>query len=101
MTEYRTQFQVAFDDPCLEGHFPGRPVMPAAAILDRLVAWLEQTCRVEVTGVERARFKAALLPETVWDVVAERTSEDRAKVTCRHQGTIAMTATLRLQECDA
>lgn len=98
MTEHRTQLQVAPDDPCLEGHFPGRPVVPAAAILDRLVAWFEQTSGAEVAGVARARFKAALPPETVWEVVAERTGEDQAKVTCRDRDGVTMTATLRLQE---
>ncbi|MFP3422743.1 hypothetical protein R0K19_25585, partial [Bacillus sp. SIMBA_161] len=70
-----------------------RPVVPAAAILDRLAAWLGPAAGVEIAGVARARVKRALLPDTTWQVEAQTPAEGRIKVTCTHDGDTAMTAT--------
>jgi 3-hydroxymyristoyl/3-hydroxydecanoyl-(acyl carrier protein) dehydratase len=88
-----TELRVDADDPCLTGHFPGRPVVPAAAILDRLAAWLSETAGVQVAGVARARVKLALLPGTTWRVAAAPPADGRIKVTCTQDGRTAMTAT--------
>lgn len=96
MSARTTELCVSGDDPCLDGHFPDRPLVPAAAILDRLAAWLEADAGASVTGVTRARFKAALAPGTVWRVEAGAPSDGVVKVTCRAEGAVAMTATFVL-----
>jgi 3-hydroxymyristoyl/3-hydroxydecanoyl-(acyl carrier protein) dehydratase len=88
-----TDLRVAPNDPCLTGHFPDRAVVPAAAILDRLAAWLSTAAQTRVQGVARARIKLALPPGTTWQVTAQPPAEGRIKVTCTQDGRTAMTAT--------
>jgi 3-hydroxymyristoyl/3-hydroxydecanoyl-(acyl carrier protein) dehydratase len=88
-----TDLHVDAGAACLTGHFPDRAVVPAAAILDRLAAWLTDAAGVEVAGIARARIKLALLPGTTWQVTAEPPADGRIKVTCTHDGRTAMTAT--------
>jgi acyl-coenzyme A synthetase/AMP-(fatty) acid ligase/3-hydroxymyristoyl/3-hydroxydecanoyl-(acyl carrier protein) dehydratase len=92
-----TRIEVAPDDPCLAGHFPDRPVVPAAVLLDRLAAWVADAYAVEVTGVQRARIQAALQPDTAWDVRAEPAGDRTIRVTCTHDGRQTMTATFAVQ----
>jgi 3-hydroxymyristoyl/3-hydroxydecanoyl-(acyl carrier protein) dehydratase len=92
-----TRIEVAPDDPCLAGHFPDRPVVPAAVLLDRLAAWVADAYAVEVTGVQRARIQAALQPDTAWDVRAEPAGDRTIRVTCTHDGRRTMTATFAVQ----
>ncbi|MBK1699091.1 hypothetical protein [Rhodovibrio salinarum] len=95
-----TQLRVDPDDPCLTGHFPDRPVVPAAAILDRLAAWLETATAVEVTGVDRARIKLALLPQVTWQVHAGPHDQGRIKVTCTQDDRTALNATFTVAARD-
>jgi 3-hydroxymyristoyl/3-hydroxydecanoyl-(acyl carrier protein) dehydratase len=95
-----TDFSVAPDDPCLTGHFPDRPVVPAAALLDRLAAWLGEAAGTRVHGVARARIKLALLPGITWRVTAQPPVEGRIKVTCTQDGRTALAATFVVEHGD-
>lgn len=95
-----TDLRVAPDDPCLTGHFPDRAVVPAAAILDRLAAWLSDATQTPVQGVARARIKLALLPGITWQVTAQPPADGRIKVTCTQDGRTAMTATFVVGRAD-
>jgi 3-hydroxyacyl-[acyl-carrier-protein] dehydratase len=61
------------DDPFLEGHFPGQPVMPGVAIIEcmaQLAGVLThvtipeeiQTGEIMLLGLDRARFRRPVLP---------------------------------------
>ena len=52
---------VPADHPCLAGHFPGRPILPAVLLLDRAAVALEPGLRV--TGVSEAKFVRPGLPD--------------------------------------
>ncbi|GMG85005.1 hypothetical protein LNKW23_42210 [Paralimibaculum aggregatum] len=54
---------------CLDGHFPGRPVVPAAVLLGEALAWLAELGH-EVRGVRRVKFVAALGPGEPFEIRA-------------------------------
>ena len=95
----RREAELAFSalHPCLEGHFPGHPVVPAAAILAELTAWAEAELGRRVVGVKSARFRAALLPEVSWSVAMEGSVDQGASITCSKDGEVCMSAKLVLE----
>lgn len=59
------QFHVSIDLPCLNGHFPGRPILPAVHTIELAVDWLRvQTQRpcLELEEVKNAKFSAPIEP---------------------------------------
>lgn len=58
-------FHIRADHPCLAGHFPGAPVVPAVIILDEVLsaAALVQR-RLHVESLVQAKFVRPLLPGT-------------------------------------
>ena len=40
------RWTVPVDHPALAGHFPGRPIVPGAALLDRLLSVVEVPCDI-------------------------------------------------------
>jgi len=56
-----TRFTIAADDPCLDGHFPGNPLVPGVVILDIAANALAGAGR-RVVGVPQAKFSNPLRP---------------------------------------
>ena len=52
---------------CLDGHFPGNPIVPGAVILAYLAARLDATGRA-LHRVERMKFQRTLLPGVPFEV---------------------------------
>ena len=69
------------DAPCLDGHFPGNPVVPAVAILAELIAWTETELGHAVSGVVSARFRSPLVPGADWRITLEDRDTDVAVLT--------------------
>lgn len=69
------------DAPCLDGHFPGNPIVPAVSILAELVAWTEETLETRVGGVVSARFRSPLKPGVSWRIVLEKRKPAEATLT--------------------
>ena len=65
MTTADLQFSIAADHPCLAGHFPGRPIVPAVVLLDQIL----NLAREQFAGlgplraVSMAKFMQPVLPE--------------------------------------
>jgi 3-hydroxymyristoyl/3-hydroxydecanoyl-(acyl carrier protein) dehydratase len=55
------------DSRCLDGHFPGNPIVPGAVILAWLAARLAATGRA-LARVERMKFQRVLLPGVPFEV---------------------------------
>jgi acyl-coenzyme A synthetase/AMP-(fatty) acid ligase/3-hydroxymyristoyl/3-hydroxydecanoyl-(acyl carrier protein) dehydratase len=78
------RFAVAPSHPALPGHFPGRPIVPAAWLMT-LVA---DACRdafgaaTVVTGIANARFRAPLSPGVPMDIELRPGPPGRVAFTC-------------------
>ena len=55
------------DSRCLDGHFPGNPIVPGAVILAWLAARLAATGRA-LARVERMKFQRVLRPDVPFEV---------------------------------
>lgn len=82
------------DAPCLSGHFPGNPVVPAVAILAELIEWAEAQLGCRIAGVRSARFRRPLVPGVSWQVELEETGPDEITLSGHDQGKIALKARL-------
>ena len=58
-------FHIRADHPCLVGHFPGAPVVPAVIILDEVLSAAGIVQRgLHVESLVQAKFMRPLLPDT-------------------------------------
>ena len=57
-------FAVPVNHPAFAGHFPGRPVLPAVALLDMVIESARSSLGIPliVTGLPRAKFMSPLAP---------------------------------------
>ncbi len=63
MNEFSATTVVAADHPCLPGHFPGRPVVPAVLLLERVAEALRARLGpLRILGVASAKFLRPVLP---------------------------------------
>lgn len=64
MLEFRATVTVPADHPCLAGHFPGRPVVPAVLLLELAAAALrERLGPLRINGASGAKFLMPVLPD--------------------------------------
>lgn len=85
-------FIVAADAPCVQGHFPGMPVVPGAWLLGKVHAVLQARypdCRVE--GVKKVKFTAPLLPDQSALISIDDSRWPRLKVSIQRQDNTAET----------
>jgi 3-hydroxyacyl-[acyl-carrier-protein] dehydratase len=82
--EQQFESVVPTSHPALPGHFPGRPVVPAVLILDKVRgavrAWNEN-CRMN--GISYAKFTAVLLPGETFTIGFNSADLKRISFDCR------------------
>lgn len=75
MIEHRASALVPAAHPCLAGHFPGNPIVPAVVLLDRVLdavrAWRGPQWRLQ--RLLSAKFLLPLRPEEQFDIVLRMT----------------------------
>lgn len=109
--ELRAEFRVSEEHPCLAGHFPGKPVVPAVVLLDLLVSELltrlptlsgtQQHTRWRLAGIVMARFQSPLLPnEVLSGLMRVDMTTQRAQVQASVGKRAVATATLQLAQVD-
>jgi 3-hydroxymyristoyl/3-hydroxydecanoyl-(acyl carrier protein) dehydratase len=63
MHEFSATAQIAADHPCLAGHFPGRPVVPAVLLLELVAEALQaQIGGIALRNLPSVKFLRPLLP---------------------------------------
>lgn len=65
------RFTIPADHPCLSGHFPGRPIVPAVVVLDEVFAAAGEHYGERVANLSRGKFLRPLQPETPCEIVLE------------------------------
>lgn len=88
MAEFSAAVTVAPDHPCLAGHFPGRPVVPAVLLLELVMEALrERLGEIAIVGAPAAKFLAPVLPQqAVLLQLRADVARGRATFRCEHQG---------------
>ena len=57
------QFIIEPDHPSIAGHFPGRPIVPGAVILDLATAWLTRNLPgTRVLALREVKFLSPVIP---------------------------------------
>lgn len=92
---HRARAQVPAAHPCLAGHFPGNPVVPAVVMLDLVLdavhAWLGPQWRLGRLVV--AKFLAPLRPDDPVDLELTLTGT-RVDFLCARAGTVLAHGTM-------
>ena len=58
------------DHPCLPGHFPGRPIVPAVVVLDEVRAMIADTCPEQpMRAIDHCKFQDFVLPGQPFRIV--------------------------------
>lgn len=71
------------DHPALAGHFPGRPVVPGALLLDMVIRAAEVNGEWRVSEVVRMKFHSRLKPETEFSIRLRSIDDGQVEVSCR------------------
>lgn len=92
-----SRFAVPQDHPALAGHFPGRPIVPGALLLDQVLTQLSAAMGRPVARLQQVKFTAALLPEEMARVAFDRTGPRvRFSVTTLRDGAAVVLASGRV-----
>ncbi len=82
-----SDFCIGADHPSLPGHFPGRPIVPGALLLQRVIERLELHFVGHCVGaIRRARFSGPVMPDDIIELHAELSSSDIVRFRCMHRG---------------
>lgn len=75
-------FVIAHDDPCLDGHFPGNPLVPGVVILESVIALVCERGGANTADIERCKFLQPLLPGQTCHIQLGEIIERRLRFTC-------------------
>lgn len=93
---------IGSDHPALPGHFPGRPVIPAALILSRVMATARRTWPdVRITGIRKAKFLQPVGPDEPFRIDLDTPTGDSLKFVCRTADTVLVQGRLTLGQGSA
>lgn len=68
----RQRLVIEADDACLDGHFPGHPVIPGVVLLDRAIATFGFTTPIRI---DQAKFLKPCVPGMQLDAELSRTMD--------------------------
>jgi 3-hydroxymyristoyl/3-hydroxydecanoyl-(acyl carrier protein) dehydratase len=97
MLEFTVTTTVAEDHPCLAGHFPGRPVVPAVLLLELAAEALrERIGEIVIRGLPAVKFLQPVLPgQTLQLHLRVDARMGRAWFDCAGDGPLAARGELR------
>lgn len=88
----RLPFRVEPNAPCLDGHFPGRPLVPGVVLLDAALSALAVAGPVRI---EQAKFLRPCLPGMDLDLVLSARADGGTDLRVEHEGALMASARVR------
>ena len=71
------------DHPCLPGHFPGRPIVPAVLILDEVRALMaDHSPGQSLASIDHCKFQDFVLPDRPFRIALEPRAGSAVDFTC-------------------
>jgi 3-hydroxyacyl-[acyl-carrier-protein] dehydratase len=98
---FETVRMIPADHPCLAGHFPGAPIVPAVVILEEVEAALaEWRGGSRIAAVPAAKFLVPIKPGQPFTVRLSRREPDETDVnfSCSVDGQIAVQGRLQIDD---
>lgn len=90
---------IAATHPCLEGHFPDKPIVPGALILELVAKMLlEQYSEHYICGFPYIKFLSPLAPETEFTISWQQANENNIDFTCNCGLQLLVKGRLKLQK---
>ena len=86
-------FEIAAMSRCFDGHFPGDPILPGAALLQLVLSRIGDAAEAEVIGLQRVRFSQPVRPGARLTMTTERVG-DQVAVAIAQADKAAATITL-------
>ena len=93
--EFEFEWRSGAAPDAFAGHFPGRPVVPGAYLLDGIIRQVEIRCGCQVVAVDHAKFSRPVAPSARLQVRVTLQS-GRARFVARNAAATACTGTLSL-----
>jgi 3-hydroxyacyl-[acyl-carrier-protein] dehydratase len=91
------RFSIPHDHPSLQGHFPGRPIVPGVVVLDTAIAVILRDRPADrVAGLDGLKFLAPVLPGQEVTVRCSETSPGRLALACAVAGQTVLRGQIRL-----
>jgi len=92
-------FTISPQDACVQGHFPGAPLVPGAYLLCRIDAALHEHCPDhQLVGFGKVKFLAPLLPGRRASLHIEVFSDEKAQVQITHEDAVLLVASAILRK---
>jgi len=101
-TRLHTALAIAAEHPCFAGHFPGRPILPGALLLDEALRVIEQAHALDLTRwqIASAKFLGFVRPGEALSVEHEPPANGVIRFAVRAAARTVAAGTLSLRDPD-
>jgi 3-hydroxyacyl-[acyl-carrier-protein] dehydratase len=97
-TDRFNHFVIPASHPCLDGHFPGNPIVPGVVILDEVAAaFRAEGPGVRICAVKQVKFLSFLVPETPCAIRFATGADGGVRFECRSDDAVIASGLLQTE----